>query len=178
MIAEPPKLLGNPRHCVNRGSILASGFIIRWDLMGMKDARRRVLSLWQSGLRVKKTDAAFIVLLPSPVRVVADQALGEALLRHERWLVALPLQKAEVERLLLPGESVVFAQAGKIRHVPIAGLPDEDIAQWINTEAAWSPEVASLGAPPEALAFHRPQFDSRDIPGVPPASSELKSLLA
>jgi len=178
MIAEPPKLPVNPRHCVNRGSVLASGFIIRWDVVGMKEARRRVLSLWQSGLRVKKTDAAFIVLLPAPARVIADQTLGEALVRHERWLVALPLEKAEVERLLLPGESVIFAQAGNIRHVHLAELPDEPITQWIDTEPAWAPEVASLGAPPEALAFHPPQFDSRDIPGVPPASSELKSLLA
>src|SRR5262245_28441471 len=174
MIAEPAKLMLNPRHCVNRGSVLASGFIILWNVMGMKEARVRVLSLWQRGVRVKKTDAAFIVLLPSPARVIADQVLGEPLLRHERWLVALPLEKAEGERLSLPGESVVFAQAGRIRHVPLGGLPDEDLAQWINTEPAWAPEVASLGAPPEAPVFHRPQFDSRDIPGVPPASSELK----
>src|SRR5262249_36169278 len=140
MIAEPPKLSVNPRHCVNRGSVLAWGFIIRWDVVGMKEARRRVLSLWQSGLRVKKTDAAFIVLLPAPARVVADQTLGEALVRHERWLVALPLEKAEVERLLLPGESVIFAQAGNIRHVHLPHLPDQPITQSIDTEPPSPPQ--------------------------------------
>ena len=54
----------SPRHFVNRGSVLACGFIIHLDVTGMSEARDRVLKIWQRGLQLKKTDFAFIVLLP------------------------------------------------------------------------------------------------------------------
>jgi hypothetical protein len=166
----------SPRHFVNRGSVLASGFIIPWGIMGVNRARDRVLDLWQPGLRLKKTDCAFIVLLPAPVRVIAEQAIGDPLVRHERWLIALPLK--EVANLSLPSDSVVFAKTGRIQSIPLTGLADEDITQWIDTEFAGVATVISLGAPPEELAFQAPEFDSRNMQGVPPASTELQGLLA
>jgi hypothetical protein len=57
-------------------------------------------------------------------------------------------------------------------------LSDEDITQWIDTESATVADVISLGARPEKPAFQAPEFESRDMPGVPPASSELQRLLA
>ncbi len=168
----------SPRHFVNRGSVLASGFMIHLDVTGMSEARDRVVSLWQPGLQLKKSDSAFIVLLPVPVRVIAEQAIGDPLVRHERLLIALPLEPKEVAYLSLPGDSVVFAKAGRIQTIPLAGLSDEDITQWIDTDSATVADVMSLGMLPERPAFQAPEFDSRDMPGVPPASSELQRLLA
>lgn len=168
----------SPRHFVNRGSVLASGFMIHLDVTGMSEARDRVVSLWQPGLQLKKSDSAFIVLLPVPVRVIAEQAIGDPLVRHERLLIALPLEPKEVAYLSLPGDSVVFAKAGRIQTIPLAGLSDEDITQWIDTDSATVADVMSLGTLPERPAFQAPEFDSRDMPGVPPASSELQRLLA
>jgi hypothetical protein len=136
------------------------------------------VSLWQPGLQLKKSDSAFIVLLPVPVRVIADQAIGDPLVRHERLLIALPLEPKEVAYLSLPGDSVVFAKAGRIQTIPLAGLSDEDITQWIDTDSATVADVMSLGTLPERPAFQAPEFESRDMPGVPPASSELQRLLA
>lgn len=168
----------SPRHFVNRGSVLASGFMIHLDVTGMSEARARVVKLWQPGLQVKKSDSAFIVLLPAPVRVLAEQAIGDPLIRHESLLIALPLESKEVACLSLPGDSVVFAKAGRIQTIALARLSDEDITQWIDTESATVADVISLGARPEKPAFHAPEFDSRDMPGVPPASSGLQRLLA
>lgn len=168
----------SPRHFVNRGSVLASGFIIHLDVTGMREARDRVLKIWQPGLQLKKTDSAFIVFLRVPVRVIAEQAIGDALLRHEHLLIALPLEPKEVACLSLPGDSVVFAKAGRIQTIPLAGLSDEDITQWIDTESATVADVIPLGTLPEKPAFQAREFDSRKMPGVPPASSELQQLLA
>ncbi len=168
----------SPRHFVNRGSVLASGFMIHLDVTGISEARDRVVRLWQPGLQLKKSDSAFIVLLPVPVRVIAEQAIGDPLVRHERLLIALPLEPKEVAYLSLPVDSVVFAKAGRIQTIPLAGLSDEDITQWIDTESATVTDVISLGTLPERPAFQAPEFDSRDMPGVPPASSELQRLLA
>jgi hypothetical protein len=148
------------------------------DVTGMSEARDRVLKIWQRGLQLKKTDFAFIVLLPVPVRVIAEQAIGDPLVRHERLLMALPLELKEVACLSLPRESVVFAKAGRIHTIPLAGLSDEDITQWVDTESGTVADVISLGARPEKPAFQAPEFRSRDMPGVPPASSELQQLLA
>src|SRR5262245_44230205 len=108
----------SPRRFVNRGSVLAPGFMIHLDVTGMSEARNRIMRLWQPGLKVKKTTAAFIVLLPAPVRVIAEESIGDPLVRHEHLLIALPLEQKEVAFLLLPGatvESVVFARAGRIQ---------------------------------------------------------------
>ena len=166
------------RHFVNRGSVLASGFMIHLDLTGISEARDRVLKIWQPGLQLKKTDSAFIVLLPVPVRVIAEQAIGDPLVRHRRLLITLPLEPKEVACLSLPPDSVVFAKAGRIQTIPLAGLSDEDITQWIDIESATIAEVISLGTPPEKPAFQIPEFDTRKISGIPPASSELQLLLA
>src|SRR5438132_2588848 len=94
-----------PRHFVNRGSVLASGFVVHWRVIGISEARDRILKLWQPGLQLKKTDSAFIVLLPVPVRVIAEQAIGDPLVRHQRLLIALPLEPKEVTCLSLPNDS-------------------------------------------------------------------------
>lgn len=168
----------SPRHCLNRGSVLASGFIVHLDVTGMSEGRNRVLKMWQPGLQLKKTDSAFIVLLPVPVRVMAEQAIGDPLVRHERLLIALPLEPTEIACLSVASDSVVFAKAGRIQTIPLAGLSDEDITQWLDIESATVADVISLGTLAERPAFQAREFDSRDMPGVPPASSELQRFLA
>src|SRR5438045_904496 len=114
-----------PRQFVNRGSILASGFMVSWDASGMNETRKRVMDLWRPGLQLKRNDAAFIVLLPEPVRVIAEQTIGEPLVRQGQLLIALPLEPRESQLLSLPSESLVFANAGWIQIVPLAELADE-----------------------------------------------------
>jgi hypothetical protein len=167
-----------PRHFVNRGSVLASGFMIRWNTAGMNATRNRILDLWQPGLQVKRTGDAFIVLFPVPIRVIAEEAIGEPLVRHGRALIALPLERREIDFLSPSNDCVIFAQAGRTQMISLAELPDEDITQWIDTESVVVADVVSLGMPPAEPSYHAPRFDSRDIPGVPPASSELQGLLA
>ena len=168
-----------PRIFVNRGSILASGFLIPWDIVGLPEARRRVLDLWQPGVQVKQLQSAFLVLLQDQLRVVAGQAVGEPLLRVGPLLVALPITENEVASFEIAPDSLVFAAAGKIHTMGLPELPDEDIARWIDTSTATIVDVISLGAPPVVPVFQVAHFDSRrDIPGVPPASFELEKMLA
>ena len=166
------------RQFVHRGSVLASGFLLRWELTGVYEARRRVLPLLRGGARVKTTGDAFIVLLPEPLRVIAEESIGEPLVRHQRILTSLPLDPEEIERLDIPQDSVVFARAGVIHTIPLTALPDEDISAWIDTSDASVAEVVSLGPPPQPPQFIPVKFDAReDLPGVPPAAPELKQLL-
>jgi hypothetical protein len=171
-------IAAKPRHFVNRGSVLASAFMIHVDTLGLTEARKRVLSVWQPGLGVKQVGDAFIVLLSSPLRVNAEQAIGEPLVKHGRLLIALPLEADEVDELAPAGDSVVFARAGKLRTIALAEMPEQDIAQWIDASSVTLAEVVSLGKPPESPAFQAAEFDPRrNIPGVPPASTVLQNLL-
>lgn len=165
-----------PRHFVNRGSILASGFMIRWDIAGVNAARRRVLDLWHPGLQLKKTDSAFIVLLPSPMRVIAEGAVGEPLVRYGALLLALPLGQKDAGSLNLTSDSIVYAKNGRIQITPLTALPEEDMAQWIDTDSAEIVNVTSLGAPPEPPSFQAPAFNARKMVEAP-ASPELQQLL-
>jgi hypothetical protein len=168
-----------PRHFVYRGSILASGFIIRSDLATVGETRRRVLDLWQPGLRVKAIDSSLIAILPVPTRVIVEQAVGDPLVRSGSVLIALPLEPDEIQALAATNDSLVFAKAGQIQKIELAELPDEDPARWIDIASITIADVVTLGAPPERPAFEAPAFDPRrNIPGVPPASSELQGLLA
>jgi hypothetical protein len=170
----------SPRTFVHRGSVSAVGFLIRCDAMRMSEARNRVLDLWRPGVQVTKGEdfGFFLVTLPTPMRVIAGEAPGEPLVRQERLLVALPLEAGELDRLSAPGESLVFANAGQIQVIPLESLAVEDMSRWIDTDSLVLAEVKSLGAPPVAPTFTAVEFDSRKMPGVPPASSELQNLLA
>lgn len=170
----------SPRNFVHRGSVSACGFMIPCEATGTGEARKRVLKLWQPGVQVKRVDGFdfLLVTFPEPVRVIAEQALGEPLVRHERLLVAFPLEPGELETLSAPGDSLVFAHAGRIQVVSLKSLPEEDMSRWIDVESIALAEVKSLGAPPAAPVFAAREFNPRDMPGVPPASSELQELLA
>jgi hypothetical protein len=170
----------SPRNFVHRGSISACGFMIPCEAMGTGEARKRVFELWQPGVQVKRVDGfdLLLVTFPEPVRVIAEQALGEPLVRHDRLLVALPLDPGELGILNAAGDSLVFANAGRIQVVSLKSLPDADMSRWIDMESVALAEVKSLGVPPAAPVFVAHEFNSRDMPGIPPASSELQKLLA
>lgn len=168
-----------PRQFAHRGSVLASGFMIRADAVGLGEARRRVLELWQAGVRLKKLDGFHVILLPTPVRVDVPKAIGEPLLRHGTLLSALPLDPEEIKALDPSDDSLVFARAGEIRKLALMEIPDEDPAGWIDTRPIVVAEVATLGPRPAVPAFEPPRFDPRrNIPGIPPAAPELQGLLA
>ncbi|PYP82463.1 MAG: hypothetical protein DMG65_26270 [Candidatus Angelobacter sp. Gp1-AA117] len=167
-----------PRQFVHRGSVLASGFLLRWELTGIREARRRVLPLLGGGAQVKTTGDAFIVLLPGPLRVIAEESVGEPLVRNHRMLTALPLDAEEIKQLDMLQDSVVFARAGEIQIIELTACKDEDVSAWIDTSDAVVAEVVSLGPAPQPPQFIPVKFDAReDLPGVPPAAPELKQLL-
>jgi MoxR-vWA-beta-propeller ternary system protein len=168
-----------PRQFVNRGSVLAFGFIIRWNIIGMDEARQRVLELWRPGVQVKTAHDAFIVLLPEPVRVLAEEAIGEPLVRSHDVFAALPLEAGKLEESHSLGGALLFAKAGEIKSVTVAELPNEDVAGWIDTSTVTIADVTSLGDPPVKLVFQSVQFDPRcDLADIPPASAELLQLLS
>jgi hypothetical protein len=170
-----------PRQFVNRGSVQASGFKLDLPLMGIAQARRRVLRLWQPGLRLLASPAgdAYFVLLPAPLRIDAAQSPGEPLVRQGRLLIALPLAGKELEALDAFADTVVFARGGRVESIRVSDLKEEDASAWIATASAALAEVRSLGAPPAPIVFaEQKEYDARrDLPGVPDASIELQEML-
>jgi hypothetical protein len=168
-----------PRQFVYRGSVLASGFMIRAQTIGLGEARSRVLELWQAGVRLKKVDGLHIILLPAPVRINAQQAVGEPLLRYGTLLAAVPLDCEAIKAIDASGDSLVFASGGQIQTLALMEIPDEDPAGWIDTSSIAVADVVTLGPPPAIPAFAPASFDPRrNIPGIPPAAPELQGLLA
>ena len=169
-----------PRKFVNRGSVLAAGFKLDLAVMGITQARRRVLRLWQPGLRVLTSPArdVYFVLLPARLRIEAAQAPGEPLVRHGQLLVTLPLEGKDIEALETFADTVVFARGGRVESIRVSDLKEEDASTWIDTSSAILAEVQSLGAPPAPPVFAVQEYDARrDLPGVPEASSELQEMI-
>ncbi len=168
-----------PSQFVNRGSVLASGFLMSTGTMGVKEARKRILDLWVPGMQVKKIGDDFLVLLKEPVRVRAERAPGEPLVRRDNLLTALPWSKKEISAAVSGGDCLVFARAGRVQVIPIAELPLESVAEWIDTSSFCITDVISLGLPAEKPAFRDAEFNARqDLPGAPAESPELSRLLA
>ena len=65
-----------PRAVTHRGNVHASGFIIGFDPVRPERAQRRVLTAWQTDARVYRLETALVLVLPEPVLVSVETAIG------------------------------------------------------------------------------------------------------
>jgi MoxR-vWA-beta-propeller ternary system domain bpX6 len=120
------------RRTVHTGSVLASGLAIDTRLTGEAEARRRILRLPFSGVRVFRIGSTLAVKFPAALRVHAQASLGAPLVRYGRLLSAAPLAPDEQKALETPVEAAVLADGG----IAVAALlhdgASEDISLWVD----------------------------------------------
>jgi hypothetical protein len=148
---------------VHRGRHAASGVLLDPRIAGAETARRRVLALWEPGVRVNVIDGALLVRFPHPRPLDAASAPGHLVLDEDGVLVGAPLSPAE-RGALAPGRgTLVVAQGGCARALgPGAEI---DPASWLEL-AQVVVAVEPLGAPPPLP----------DPPPPPPAADVRRAL--
>src|SRR6185295_9289952 len=96
-----------PRKVAHKGRVEAAGFLFDTDLIGVAEARRRILNLWDSGVQVYTDGPNLFVRLSSRIRVDSANSVATPLVQIEDVLSALPLSPDEFELLQAPSHSVV-----------------------------------------------------------------------
>ncbi len=170
-----------PRALRHRGTVDAAGFLFDTHLIGIAEARRRVLAVWTQGAQVFQLDEALLVRLPSPHRVACDVATGAPLVKLNDALFAAPLATDEMKALDVPRNCVVCVRGGAIVVVELFDSISEHPADWLDIESFNVRQTSSLGAPPPKprIVEERPDFDARQrLDGVPTEAPELAEVLA
>jgi hypothetical protein len=169
-----------PRRLVHRGAVEASGFFFDTNLIELREARKRILDLWEPGAQVYRLEGGLLLRLVTPTRVNSALARGLPLVREGQALLSAPLDEKEFPAAS-GGEAVVLILQGRLETIPLANTEREDPAKWLDMPGWKVEEVANLSAPPcgaEAV-LETPPFDTREkLGGVPPPSKEASELLA
>lgn len=175
-----------PRTLVHRGVVEASGFLIDAMLVGLPEARRRVLELWVPGTAVYRVPRGWLVRLPEPRRIATERSPGLPLVAEKAVpgaaLLGAPIHTNELRALDPPAGAVVRPRSGHTVLERSAEADREDPAAWLDLDGFSVIPTASLGAPPVQPQLSIPEpvaFDARTrLKGVPPAAPELAEVLA
>lgn len=155
-----------PRRFAHRGSVVATGFVIDTALVGVAEARRRVLALWTTGAVVRECGTLLVVTGVRPARVRVAVAPGAPLVEHGGMVAAMPLDRDEAEVLAAPG-SIVVARGGVAEVIPLGDMRVQEVAAWIDLDGFFVEHVETLAAPPARAAIPAPPpGDVRALAGV------------
>src|SRR5262249_26306707 len=123
---KPPR----PRVLVHRGSIEAAGVLVEPALVGEAEARRRVLSLWNAGTRVRAAGDALAVVWLERRRLRAEDAAGAPLVPCGRALAAVPLVARDVEAIAPAPDTLIVVRGGELHAEPLG--QEVDPTAWID----------------------------------------------
>jgi hypothetical protein len=125
-----------PQKLLHRGTVTAAAFLFDPALLREDEAQKRILALWEPGVRVWQTeDGALLMVLTKPQTLAAKAAPGLPLVRERGHLLALPLTKAEWDELRPAPESLIYAQRGHITALSLAELTAIEPADWLALES-------------------------------------------
>jgi hypothetical protein len=177
-----------PQAFLHRGVVLASAFLVDPALLGLREARRRIIDTWTPGATVHRVGIALLIRLPAPRWIDCARAPGLPLLplgeaRQDcapTALAALPLTKEELARISpLSPDAVVQMRHGALTVERHDDADIEDPASYLDLSRFEAIPVTPLGAPPplaSIVATHAPA-DTRALFGVEDPPEELTALL-
>ena len=170
-----------PRKIAHKGRVDAAGFLFNTDLVGITETRKRILTLWETGVQVFADAPNYFVRLRSGVRVDCRQSVATPLVQIESVLSAMPLSRDEFDMLQAPSHSVVFSKGGVAYVETLNSASAESPESWLDVATFKVVEVKSLGAAfsePKVVAEPQP-FEARNkLDGVPAEASELREVIA
>lgn len=171
------------RRPAHRGSVLASGLVVDARVVGEETARARVLTVADGGADVHRVGTAFVVRFATPMRLVAEEALGAPLVRFGRVESTAPLDADETRALegIVGPESVVLVVGGIASAVTLRTDDRVDVAAWIDVGSfTLEDDVTSLGtAPPSpTTAVERIEVDVAGALAVGGADAATKAVIA
>ncbi len=157
------------RHTTHRGAVVAIGFVIDVNTLGLAEARRRIVELWQPGAIVTELAGALVIVGLRPRRVRVALAPGAPLVEQAGLLTAAPLtedERAELARRAPPG-AVVTVEGGQAIVRRLAADAAIDITAWIDLGALTLVPAVALAAPPAVATIPvTPTLDLRATVGL------------
>ncbi|MBX9667754.1 MAG: hypothetical protein K2X93_09060 [Candidatus Obscuribacterales bacterium] len=118
---------------VFHGAVSAAALLFDYDLTGLEEARRRVLSVWYPGVRVHAVQRALVVIFPQPIEVYTERCIGMPLVPARTGygapLIAMLLSDKLLDRIKAPPRSVVRLKQGLLTVEPLGA--EEDPATWL-----------------------------------------------
>lgn len=166
-----------PRALVHRGVVECVGVIVA-EGASRDGGRARVLSLWSPGATAFRLGDAWLVRWPSPRRLRAEEAPGDALVSRTvgpvTLLVSAPLDGAELARVIEDGAragDVVRVRGAEAIVERVSAAEAVDPSQWLDLGPVARVEVRSLGAPVAALKIVSAEAPRAVLKGVTDASS-------
>ncbi len=161
------------RALVHRGHVPASAAVLAPALVGLDEARRRVLATWEPGATLNALgDDEWLLRWPCPRRLDAATAPGLLLVLDRGALSAFPLD--------LPAPGAVIRMRGGATVIEAPG-PPLDPAQWLDVSGFSVAEVRPLGPAPLPTRAPVPEpvvVNVRQSLGVPAAAASAQQLLA
>lgn len=152
----------------HRGSVVAVGFVIDAALVGVDEARRRVLALWTRGAVVHEIGSFLILSGLAARRVRVERAPGTPLVEQHGVVSSFPLDRAH------PAAAIVIASYGNVIAVD-ASAAMVDVATWIDVDDYEVAEVVPLASPPARAAAPLPaDVDVRGAAGVGPRVADAR----
>lgn len=178
------------QNLINRGTVLAEGFLFSAKMLPEQEIRRRIVSLWRPGVRVLRhgkfagfaESNEFVFLqLPQPLLVDCSTALGLPLVRYNKILSSFPLSKSDLEIFKDLNEAIVWFVAGDLQTIEIRSLEIEEVKFWFDVSAFQTIETQSLGVitPKPVLLKRVVEVNLREQLGasVPPPDAEMVEIL-
>jgi len=165
-----------PRRLGHHGSVVATGFVVDPALIGVAEARRRILDVWAPGAVVVEHAGLLAITGLRARRVRAALAPGAPLVEQHGVVAAAPLDPDEAE--------VLAPHAGPQTFVRVADgvaenvrAPAVDITAWVDLDDLAIAEVAPLAAPPAGAAIPVPAtIDLRQVAGVGATAAGAREL--
>ncbi|WP_395144753.1 bpX6 domain-containing protein, partial [Armatimonas sp.] len=171
-----------PEKLLHRGTITAAAFLFDTALLSEDEAQKRILALWEPGVRVWQTeDGALLATLATPKEVSTDSVPGLPLVRSRGHLLALPLTKTEWDELRPAPESLIYAQRGHITVLALAELEPVEPADWLALEGivfiATRPLVEPVPVTQSIITEALTPIKAREIVGINPVTAAARAAL-
>jgi len=151
-----------PRQLAHRGAVIATGFVIDTSLVGLAEARRRILALWRPGASVREHRELLVITGLRAVRVRVSAAPGAPLVEASGVLAAFPVEDSSDA----PGR-VLLVRGGAVESLALRDLREVELASWLDLGDLAVVRAAPLAPPPARAAIPEPvTVDLRELTGV------------
>lgn len=145
-----------------KGFHVVQGFLFPLTEFSEAEVRKRILLLWNPGVRVLRHETAnsVLVLLEKAKLIDCSYAPGCALIKTQGVLSSIVLKSSAIESMSNPSNYLLVMMSGVLQRYDMSTAVEEDPSTWLDVNGLELIPVQSLGrlpAPPETELTLKPE---------------------